>query len=293
VRLLEFTTTATFYDGMPGLYFHTDFTNTAEDHRLCVHLKTGIQTNTVLADTAFGVIERPVRAAGSPFPNSPKMEGVSSTYPMVNACAVQDNNGAMALVARGLPEFEALHEDDQTTLALTLVRAVGWISRDDLRTRTASIGKVRAQLGAQSLRPISADYALMPVQPQNPSALLRVGNSYNAPLQAYQYDQRPDKLTRSYLSIQSNLGTGGESDGNGAILTALKPPQSGKGWIVRLFNPTSGTVEVNVTPNRKPKYGRLTTLAEEPIEVIEPDANGRLHLQIGAQKIVTLRLGFS
>jgi mannosylglycerate hydrolase len=254
VRLLEFTSSATFYDGQPGLYFHTDFTNTAEDHRLRVHLKTGILSDTLVSDSAFGTIKHP------------------TGYPMRGICAVQDENARMGLLSMGLPEVEALCEDQQTTLALTLTRAVR---------------------GAQSLRPMSADYALIPLPPHNPSALLRASSSYNAPLQAYQYDQRPDKLIRSYLSIQSSLGTGGESDGDGAILTALKLPQNGRGWIIRLFNPTNETVEVHITPNRKPKYARLTTLAEESQAILEPDGNGTTHIIMPPQKLVTLRLGFS
>lgn len=257
VRLMEFTTTASFYDGMPGVYFHTDFTNTAEDHRLRVHLRTGIQSKTVLADTAFGILERPA--------------GITSTYPMQEITAVQNQQRAVALLVNGLPEFEAIHEDAQTTFALTLVRAIA---------------------GAQSLRSVSADYALMPLPTNDFAALIRAGNSYNAPLQAYQYEQRPDKLQRSYLSIQSSLGIGGDSDGNGAILTALKPPQNGKGWILRLLNPTNERVEVSVTPNRRAKYVRLANLAEEPLLIIEPDANGTIHLTIEAQKLVTLRLSF-
>lgn len=292
VRLLELTTTATFYDGMPGLYFHTTYTNTAEDHRLRVHLKTGIQADTVLADSAFGIVARPTQLTGHAAPPAARMESTISTYPMRGAAAVQDTNGAMALLARGLPEFEALEEHNQTTLALTLLRAVGWTSRDDLQTRAGAIGRVRESTGAQCLRTMTAEYGLLPLKPDNPAAMMRASQLYTAPLQAYQYHLPPDKLSRSYLSIQTSLGSAGASDGNGAILTALKPPQNGRGWVLRLLNPTNETVEVSITPNVRPKYARLTNLAEEPDAIIEPDGNGTLHLVLAPQKIATVRLSF-
>ncbi|HEX2620059.1 MAG TPA: glycosyl hydrolase-related protein [Phototrophicaceae bacterium] len=292
VRLLEFTTSATFYDHTPGIYFHTDFVNTAEDHRLRVHLRTGIHTDSVLSDAAFGLVERPAHLDGAAHPASSRLEGISNTYPMQGICAVQDENAAMALVARGLPEFEAIQEDNQTTLALTLLRSVGWISRSDLLTRTATIGDVRAAPSAQCLRPMSVDYALMPLSPHDPPGLMRASQMYQAPLQAFQYNGMPDKTRRSYLSIQTNLGTGGNSDGNGAILTAFKPPMNGRGWVLRLFNPTNETVEAHLTPGIKPKYARVTNLAEDPQHIIEPDGNGTLTIELAAQKIVTLRVSF-
>ncbi|MBC8099789.1 MAG: hypothetical protein H7Y11_10130 [Armatimonadetes bacterium] len=292
VRLLELNTTATFYDGMPGIYFQTAFVNSAEDHRLRAHVRTGVRATSVVADSALGLVERPLQPEGALFPSGAKLEGASATYPMQTLSAVSDANATMALLGRGLPEFEAISEDDQTTLALTLVRSVGWLSRDDLRTRTAPIGTPRPAPGAQTLRPMHAEYALLPLPASDPAALLRTGQSYIAPLQAYQYDRPPDKPRRSYLSIQSSLGTGSESDGNGAILTTFKPALQGRGWVLRLFNPTAQKVEALVTPNQKPRYARLTNLAEEAHTIIEPDANGSLHVVLLPHKLVTLRLGF-
>ncbi|MCU0499543.1 MAG: glycosyl hydrolase-related protein [Anaerolineae bacterium] len=292
VRLIELVTTTTFYDGMAGIYFHTAFTNNAEDHRLRAHLRTGVMSQTVLSDAAFAVIERKAQPEGLKNPRRPKIEGVTHTQPMLGVAAVDQGERAMALLARGLPEFEAIPEGDQLTLALTLVRSVGWISRDDLATRTAMVGPHQAVSGAQCQRLLTADYALMPWTSGDPAHLMRLSETYNAPLQVFQCAQPPEKRARSCLSIQTSLGTGGDSDGNGAILSAFKPPQTGRGWIVRLFNPTDQTVEVNLTPYIKPKYVRLVNLVEEPIANLEPDANGTVNIPLAPHKIVTLRFGF-
>jgi alpha-mannosidase len=42
LSLLDITTTATFYDNIPGIYFRTIFTNKAKDHRLRAHFRTNL-----------------------------------------------------------------------------------------------------------------------------------------------------------------------------------------------------------------------------------------------------------
>jgi alpha-mannosidase/mannosylglycerate hydrolase len=201
LKLIDLTTTATLYTDMPGVYFHTTFENSVADHRLRAHLKTGIRSEDVLADSAFGVESRRAVVAGPAFPEEPNLEGAVSTYPMHSLCAVQDESAGMALLARGLPEFEAVPEDGQLTLALTLVRAVGWLSRGDVRTRTAALGPTLAVPGAQCQRAIAAEYALIPTWPNDPT-LLRTGCEFSATLQVYQYSQPPEEKQRSYLSVE-------------------------------------------------------------------------------------------
>ncbi len=292
VRLLELITTATFYDSMPGIYFSTRFTNNAADHRLRAHLRTGLYSETLRADSAFSVIERAVRVEAPLNAPRPGTEGITSTHPLLTGAMVDDGTNALALVTRGLHEYEGLHENRQVTLALTLLRAVGWISRDDLRTRSGAVGTVLDAPGAQSERAMTADYALVPVNTGDDVSLLRAGQLYNAPLRAYQYSVPPEKLRRSYLSVMTNLGHAGESDANGAILTALKPPLHGRGWIVRLFNPTAQQVEARVTPHERTRYARIVSMAEEPQSILEPDGIGSVHVTLPPHRIITLRLGF-
>src|SRR2546429_2659093 len=56
----------------------------------------------------------------------------------------------MALIPDGLQEYEVLSDAPQE-LALTLLRAVGWLSRDDLTTRTGHAGPALETPGAQVL----------------------------------------------------------------------------------------------------------------------------------------------
>lgn len=295
LKLMELTTTATLYDHKPGVFFNTTFENTANDHRLRAHLRTTIKAESVRAASPFYVVRRQIEPGGPAFPpdNTPNTEGISGTQPLDGVVSVDDGSAAFSLLARDLPEYEAIHEDDQVTLALTLVRAVGWLSRGDLGTRTAPIAPEIAVPGAQCQRVISADYALVPLPPGDPAALMSTGRAYQMPLLARQYAAIPERATRSYFSVVSDRAIGDQSDGDGIIVTAFKPPQAGDGWIVRFFNPHSEPVEVYLTPHQHPTTVQRMTMSEDLIGFLEPDVNGRVSMTVEPGEIVTLGIVFT
>jgi alpha-mannosidase len=277
LKLIKLRTEATLYPHLPGVHLRTTFENTAQDHRLRAHLKTGIHASTVMTDSAFDLIEQPAEAG---------------TRQMQSFVSLRSGTRALSLVSRGLPEYEAVPEDDQVTLALTLVRAVGWLSRDDLSTREGAVGPMVEVPGAQCLREMDADYALIETSPGDRAAMIRAAAEFQAPLQALQYDVPPRRRRRSYLSIVSDQAVGADSDGAGAILTAFKPPEKGNGWVVRLINPLEKGVEVYVTPFKRPLRAYLMTMAEEPEGFIELDANGRIGVHINPHEVITLLIFF-
>jgi mannosylglycerate hydrolase len=76
---------------------------------------------------------------------------------------VADRKWGVLLANRGLPEFEVLrHQDGGVTLGLTLLRCVGWLSRDDLSTRPRHAGPGIATPGAQTFGVHHFDYAIVP-----------------------------------------------------------------------------------------------------------------------------------
>ena len=271
VKALEMTTTATLYHHVPGIYFRTSFENTVEDHRLRVHLRTGLNSAEVLTGSAFGLVKRKIN----------HHEAADNSQPMRDVCAVDNGSETMALLARGLPEYEAITENGQVTLALTLLRAVGWRSRDDLQTRRGAIEPMIATPDAQCQRPMTADYALMLLPSNDSAALLRAGQLYNAPLLAFQYAERPPQSQHSYLTVDSDQ----------LLLTALKPPDSGNGWVVRLLNPTDKAVSTHLQPAMGLKSAQILNLAEEPQGAITLE-EGRIPVTVAPHQLLTLLLRF-
>jgi alpha-mannosidase len=111
----------------------TTFANAADDHRLRAWLPTGTRSEAVHSDGQFLVTARPV----TPPDGADWVQPHPGTYPQQAFSAVADAGGhGLAVLADGLPEIAPRREEDGTvTLQLTLLRSVGWLSRDDFPTR--------------------------------------------------------------------------------------------------------------------------------------------------------------
>ncbi len=131
----------------PRLEINLALDNRATDHRLRVHFPLPFVPAASAADTPFHVTRRPVVGPRRD-PGAPEVE--LPTFPMRSFVDLSDGRVGMALITDGLHEYEVL-PPPVTELALTLLRAVGWLSRDDLTTRTGHAGPEMPTPGAQVL----------------------------------------------------------------------------------------------------------------------------------------------
>ena len=129
----------------PRLDLELEVINRARDHRLRAHFPLPFDTSHSAADTPFHVTARAVTGARRD-PGAPELE--LPTYPMWSFVDVSDGRAGVALIAQGLHEYEVLPGSPQE-LALTLLRSVGWLSRDDLVTRSGHAGPAMETPGAQ------------------------------------------------------------------------------------------------------------------------------------------------
>src|SRR5205085_5765051 len=115
----------------------TELDNTACDQRLRVLFGSGIHTAVADAQGQFMVVRRPVELAAEERARVPEFdeEQEVSYHPHRAFVDVSDERGGLAILNRGLPEYEAEAAEDGVWLGLTLLRCVGWLSRDDLATR--------------------------------------------------------------------------------------------------------------------------------------------------------------
>jgi alpha-mannosidase len=87
-----------------------------------------------------------------------------SYHPQRAFVDVSDERGGLAVLNRGLPEYEAETSAEGVWLGLTLLRCVGWLSRDDLATRYKHAGPPLETPEAQCLGSHRFEYAVMPHQ---------------------------------------------------------------------------------------------------------------------------------
>jgi alpha-mannosidase len=106
-------------------------------------------------DTGFAVIQRALA------PTEPRgTEDIYPTVPHRTWSAIESTDVSVAIFSRGLYELEARPESAGTSLLLTLLRCVGWLSRSDLATRRGGAGPELETPGAQEMGEHRVEFAL-------------------------------------------------------------------------------------------------------------------------------------
>jgi mannosylglycerate hydrolase len=246
--------------GSERIEFRTHVTNWASDHRLRVRFPAPGRAGPVRAEGHYWVVPRPAR----PSWNGTWHEPPAPTQHTLGAVAT----AGLCLYTRGLAEYEALEcGKEGIELALTLLRSVGWLSRDDLSTRRSAAGPLLAVPDAQCHGEHDFEYAIALGEPSD-AELVRASQDYR-----FDLVEGPPGVA---------LDTGLEVEGD-AVLSALKGAEDGDGLIVRLYNPGPRPVRSRV---RGPLTIERCRLDESELPG-RPPIEGELTLRGG--EIATLR----
>ena len=270
-----------------------DLVNGAADHRLRLVVATGLHADEIDSDGHWHVLRRPVRpATGEGWYQAPVPTGHQRRF-----SAVSDGRCGLALLVRGLPEVEALPTVAGVDLAVTLLRAVGWLSRDDLLARPQGAGPALATPEAQCLGAHRFELAVCPFDGGIEAARLhRAAERFTAPPRVFvagPRDPRPDLKPDLLVGV----GAGPPSAGGdwGLVLTApltlsaLAPAASGAGTIVRVWNPTPARVQGRLELDPEPRATYRVRLDETRLEGV-PQRGRTIELDVGPSEVVTLEL---
>ena len=156
-RSVEVETSIELRADEPAVRVTTSFVNPSRDHRLRVHLPLPEPARTSQAECAFAVVERGLTAEGRPeefgLPTAPARRFVSA--------------GNLTVVHDGVCEYELIDiaatplGDAASTIALTVLRSTGMLSRAGMAYRPFPAGPLTPVEGLQMVgRPISLHYAL-------------------------------------------------------------------------------------------------------------------------------------
>lgn len=156
---LPIRTTARLTPGATRVEFVTTVDNRATDHRLRVAFPTGLRSETVDVAQHFDIIQRPVKIPVNPDDAQPAVQ----TQHCDEFVAVSEGPRGVALLNRGLPEYQARNHRGRVSLVQTLLRCCGWLSRGDLSTRRQNAGPPMAAPGAQCLGEHTFEYAVAPM----------------------------------------------------------------------------------------------------------------------------------
>jgi len=277
-------TRVTIYNDTPRIDIATIFENKVEDHRLRAVFPTEIRADSVYVEGHFDVLTRSVKL------HKPKAEWAQDPLPTNHQNAfvnIEDGKRGFALINKGLPEYEIGETKKGCVIYLTLLRCVGWLSRDDLLTRRGNAGRSIPTPEAQCPGTHTFLYSIFPHGGDWVSAQVqRRAHEHNVRMRAALTDRHEGTLpsTQSFVSVEPH----------NLMVTALKKCELGDGIILRFYNSTAETVNGVISAHKPIKAACLTNLSERLLEDGELGVNddGTISLEVGGREIKTIRLTF-
>jgi alpha-mannosidase len=268
----------TLMPDVPRIDIHTQVENLAKDHRLRVHFPAPFTVKEAHYDGHFEVVQRPI---GVPEKDSDWVEDPRPEVPQRAFTSISDGKIGLMIASRGLPEVEVIttDRDDQAEIVLTLLRSVGWLSRDDLSTRQGHAGPKHETPGAQMLGNWSYDYTIIPHQGQWTGAFHHA-YVFGTPLRAIETQLRNGGLP--------DLGSFISHTPSEFVISAIKETEDGKGWLVRGYNITQQPIIVSLKPYQPFTQAKQVNLAEEEITILKKENDGSVRISVSGHEIVSI-----
>jgi alpha-mannosidase len=153
-RLVDVVTTLELRTGERFLRVHVELDHQVRDHRLRAHFPLVHRVDGSDAECAFAVVHRGLTVEGGPH------EFGLPTFVSRRFVDVAGDGVGLAVLHDGLLEYEVV--DDGRELALTLLRATGYLSRSELSLRPNPAGPLDPLEGPQLQGHLALDYAVLP-----------------------------------------------------------------------------------------------------------------------------------
>jgi hypothetical protein len=272
------TTVVRLFAGVRRVDFATSIDNRAADHRLRVHFQTPLAVDRACMEQAFGTVER-----GLALEPASEFEHAIGTVPQKSFTCIGDGVRGVALFNRGLPEVEVRRIDGGSEIALTLLRAVGWLSRGDLRLRHGPAGPGVETPDAQSPGPHHFEYALTTFDGDwQRAGIVAQAHAYAHPPLAAMTDAHAGDL-----SADAGLA---RCTNPQVVLSALTASARAGAFVARWYNASAAEQEAEITI---PNAGRVcaVNLLEQPARArLRRTAPQRWRLQLRPFEIVTLQV---
>ncbi len=274
----------TLHAGSPAVRCTVQLDNQATDHRLRLHVPSGVPAAAAVAGAQFGTVVRSAVAADAArYPR----ETPVTTAPAQRFVAVADGERGLAVLAPGFFEYELGSDGD---LRVTLLRAVGQLSRDDLPTRPGHAGWPTPTPEAQCLGTDELQLAIVPVQ----AADLWMGSSlpelwedvFLPPRALWLRQASPLSIPPGHVRLE----------GRGLVFSAAKPPEAGDGLVLRCWNaraePVSGVWRLGRPATRAVRL-RADERDDAGVELPLADGGHAVPVALEGSGVSTVRLEFA
>ena len=264
----------------------TEIDNQAQDHRLRVLFDAGVVHSYSCAETQFGTVQRPNTIPSENWEKEGWKEKPLPIYSQQRFVDLNDGASGLAILNRGLPEYEIY---DDSTIAITLVRGVGMMGKGNLLIRPGRpSGMPVPTPDAQCLGTQVLEYAILSHSGDTDQG--RVPNfaaQYDAPALVVQNRICDEKLLSKEKAVGLFLEIQGFTDQiqgqlrpieqtgfplltinkEEILISAIKKAEKGPALIVRIYNASANVVEdVQLQFGKKIDHATLVNFAERDHE---------------------------
>lgn len=238
--------------------------NTAKNHRVTMLTKNDIQTDMVMAEGQYDIVNRPI----IPWEGwtNPSRPGKMTTF-----FGLEDDKRGLLIAGKGLAEYEVLR-DGVNTMALTLHRGIHHLGD----------WGVFPTPDAQCLGDLTVEYALIPYATRNRYAAVEYAYSFAAT----PYVTKSADLQEGTLPATDSLVS---MEGKGFVVSAIKPCETRDSVICRVFQPYETDTKMVIHAEERYAEAWLTDLNEDRVTKL-PKRNGKFFVPVAKKKIVTVEL---
>jgi 2-O-(6-phospho-alpha-D-mannosyl)-D-glycerate hydrolase len=269
--------------GLDRLDVEVTLDNAARDHRLRLHVRAPFAARRFRVESAFEVVERPIAPPADAFGPGRAAESPIGACPQRAFASIDDGARALSVANRGNAEAEAVPEPDgSTSLAVTLLRAVGFLSRGDLQLRRGHAGPPFETPGAQVPGRHRAELSVRIHGAADTDAVARLHRFVYPPL-ALAGAGPDDAPLRDGARLL-------ELDDPGVVVSAIEPRADGSA-IVRIYETTGRARPVSLAWNAPGDWTwEAVDLAERPEPGARIEVSGaRARAELRAFEIRNLR----
>ncbi|MBN2387136.1 MAG: hypothetical protein JXB85_08950 [Anaerolineales bacterium] len=274
---LPIVTRATLHSGVARLDLETTIDNQARDHRLRVHFPAPFAVQEADHDGHFEVVRRKV---GVPESDETWIEQPRPEVPQRAFTSISDGTRGLMIANRGLPEVEVRQQPDgNSEIAITLLRCVDWLSRDDFVTRKAHAGPSLETPGGQMPGSWTFAYAVIP-HAGTWRETFEQAYAFDLPLRAMATGIHSGLLAPRMAFVESSPRT--------FVVSAVKHTEDGRGWLVRGYNIGGEDIYATLKPWRRLRSPERCMLSEERIELLGLEANDSVAFKVKPHEIATV-----
>lgn len=254
----------------------TKLHNECRDHKLVVNFPSGItNADWAVSESAWAVAKRTIRWRDT----GDNAEGFYPFQPMQNFVDVSDGKHGLAILTKGLREYE-VQDDDKRTIKLTLIRTqrAYMTANNDMTPE-----ELDQYTGQHSFGTLEYEYAIYPhAGDWEEGRVLQTAYEFKVPVKAIQGVTREGALPATSSIIKVDPA-------EKVMFSALKQAENGEGYILRLWNTTDETLDLNVSTILPVKQVKRTRIDETVLGDIEIK-DGKFSLKMTPHKIETFLL---